>query len=1181
MKNSFLKRLFAVFLILMIMLQQVPGLYVHAGHTCPECNKWIDDGEYCQHCYRCMDCCNVAGWCDTCDICIECAITLDDTIHCKGCFEVCFANEDVSMCMECWKCADCCGDMVIDEWGGLCRDCFGGDPEALCPECEDRIIRDLDGNDMEDMGECGGHCFQCYEENHCPECLRCLLCDDLDWCETCEMCTECALSNGYHCEICEECILETEPCRDGGEHCRQCCEDKGWLCGNCDACTEALGRELCDYCGRCEDCQDGDYHCQECYECYENVDRCADGGEHCVDCCESNAWICSQCGHCTEATGLDKCEYCGLCSECCADNVYQIGGSGKCIADPKWKDEYDALHEAGNHVFVREYDENEHWWRCVYPGCSYEEEREKHDPNYHWKALEGGWGNNEGTEKCGCRKCDYDKALIRKVTGKTAYFEASPASVCMENGKTYKYDFKLVVIQPDGKKVTWDGGSVQAFELPKGETWPDDPAEVYNASFVDWPREAWTSSGSKKGEIDGKKNGLPRKNCVREYRLIFSNGLTGGDAFYCYSNSFKVTWAENHMHVFNLKHSIWLGSPDPSMIKNEGKDPLGRCHWRECECGFWLGLQDCIPVITASTGNCQDYGKTDYMCSVCGTKWTENNEASGSHVPTGILRDDEHRDANKHYDLCELCGVKLAEYDHDFDLRHSFKTCTTELRYYQCADCGLARAEKVDLSTPNHDYTDPVYADTVYHTRVCKKCGYVRREEHTYLTELHGMCKCGADPNSSFDISLKGTFCPHGSAEVVFGSGIDSSMYEVGWGIGSHTYGPSTTWTFSENDANAAYLVKLYAYTLNDEYVAPRTDGSSRQQAWSIPLIVFGYMDISGYDADCITDGVRAHKMCLGCGKMFDGSGNEIYDVSIPKTGHTYDNDCDASCNVCGAMRNVHHEWGTEYHSDADKHWTTCVKCGANGTANSHQFIAATVTVPAGCESQGEYKAKCSICGLEVTNMLPPTGHDLRYFEKTATCITEGWKMHYGCEACGLCFTDDTCTTKVSANEYRIPKDPANHVGGVMHHNKTHHWIKCQCGEQIEQEEHQFDDDLLCAVCGYQGTKSDTSGLIRWLILGLLILLLFIFLIIILLRKKKKKKEEQPADQDTNSDDGTKGKDSGDEDPHADRAGEMPADEAVPDSEEKAAYGSDREPAVEAGEGESGTADTENSAEDH
>ena len=45
MKNSFLKRLFAVFLILMIMLQQVPGLYVHAGHTCPECNKWIDDGD--------------------------------------------------------------------------------------------------------------------------------------------------------------------------------------------------------------------------------------------------------------------------------------------------------------------------------------------------------------------------------------------------------------------------------------------------------------------------------------------------------------------------------------------------------------------------------------------------------------------------------------------------------------------------------------------------------------------------------------------------------------------------------------------------------------------------------------------------------------------------------------------------------------------------------------------------------------------------------------------------------------------------------------------------------------------------------------------------------------------------------------------------------------------------------
>ena len=1116
MKKSFVKRLFAVFLILIMMLQQAAGLHVHAGHVCPECNEWIDDGEYCQHCYRCENCYSTVGYCDICEICLECAIALDDTIHCKGCFEVCFADESVSMCMECWRCADCCGDMVIDEWGGLCRDCFGADPEAVCPECEDRVIRDLDGNDMEDMGECGGHYYQCYEDNHCPECMRCLLCNDLDWCETCELCIECALSQGYHCELCEECIIETEPCKDGGEHCAQCCEENEWLCENCGACTEALGRELCEYCGRCEDCQDGDYHCQECGECYENVDRCADGGEHCIDCCESNEWICSQCGRCMEAYGYDKCEFCGLCSECCTDNSYQMGDGKECVANPKQKEEFEAKHDAGNHILVQKFDNKEHWYICVYPGCTYEEGREKHVPDYNWKSQEGGWGNNKGIESCSCKVCGYEKALQREASGKTAYFEISPASVWAENGKDVKYSYKLVVVQSDGKKVSWDKGSVLAFELRKGETWPENPAVPYNAAYDEWERSPRTAPSSGTGRIYGTRNDVPKKNCVREFRLIFYNGLEGDDAFYCYSKSFKVTWAENHLHTYNFKHGIWLGSPDPSRIKSEGKDPLGRCHWRECECGTWWGLEDCVPFITASTGNCQDNGTTDYMCSVCGQKWTEKNESTGAHVPTGILKDDDHRDANKHYDLCELCGVKLAEYDHNFEVKHTFKTCTTEVRYLQCKDCGIAKAEKVDLKTPNHDFSSPKYVDTVYHTRSCKKCGYVRKEEHKYLTELHGRCECGADPNSAFDVTLKGTFCPHGSAEVVFGSGVDASMYQVGWGIGSHTYGPSTNWTFSENDAGAAYLVKIYGYELNGEYVAPGTDGAYRQQVWSVPLIVFGYMDIPGYPADCVTDGVKAHKMCLGCGKMFDSNGNEISNVSIPKTGHTYDNDCDASCNVCGAMRDAHHEWGTEYHSNTEKHWNKCVKCGADGPAHSHHLIAAEVTVPASCESPGEYKAKCGVCGIEVTNTTPPTGHHLRYFEKTATCITEGWKMHYGCESCGLCYTDDTCTTKVSANEYKIPIDPDNHVGGVMHHNKTHHWIKCKCGTDIGKEEHQFNEDLLCTVCGYQGTKPDYSNLIKWLIIGLLILLLLIFLIIILLRKKKKKKEEEPpTDPDT------------------------------------------------------------------
>jgi hypothetical protein len=789
-----------------------------------------------------------------------------------------------------------------------------------------------------------------------------------------------------------------------------------------------------------------------------------------------------------------------------------MGDGSHCIADPKYKDEFEAKHASGVHILIPEYDDSEHWYVCAYPGCGHEEGREKHVPSYHWKALEGGWGNKKGTEKCGCKVCAYDSVLTREVEGKMAYFESSPASVCMENGKTYKYHFRLVVIGPNGKKATWNGGSVQAFELPKGKTWPSDPAEVFNASFTEWPREAVSSSGSVIGEVNGKKNGLPRTNCVREFRLIFSNGLQGDDAYYCYSEPFKVTWAENHMHVYNCKHGTWKTCPLPEYITIYGLDPDGNCHWFECECGQFWGVEKCTAIHTGSTGNCQQPGHSDYLCPKCGWKWTEKNLVPGPHQPTGVLKDDDHRDAEKHYDICALCGTKLAAYDHDFVVMSSFKTCTTETRYLRCDDCGYAKIDKKQLSKPNHDYASPIYADGVYHTCTCKKCGHVLKEKHAYKTEYHGRCRCGAEPNSGLEVSLKGTFCPHGHAEIVFGPGVDSSLYEVGWGIGGHTYGPSTRWDFSDNDANAGYLIKIYAYELNGALVAPRTDGSNRIQVWEMPLIVMGYMDIPGYPADCVNDGVMAHRMCLGCGKMIDGKGKTLTNVSIPATGHTYDSDCDPSCNVCGAMRDAHHEWGTAWYSDGTGHWNKCTRCGADGYRHSHSLTGVTVTVPASCESDGQYKGTCGVCGFQTTGILPATGHDLKYVERKPTCVSDGWKRHYGCEACGLCYTDETCSTQVSANEYRLPIDPDNHVGGELHHDAGSHWEKCRCGKDIKKESHRFGDDGVCTVCGYKKTGPDGKGIGKWLPFAIMLLLLLLIILLIFLLTRRKKKEDGAPD---------------------------------------------------------------------
>jgi len=801
-----------------------------------------------------------------------------------------------------------------------------------------------------------------------------------------------------------------------------------------------------------------------------------------------------------------------------------MGDSSHCIADPKWEEEHKAEHDAGNHVLIWNSDGNEHWAECVYPGCTYEKDRGKHVPDNIWRAKEGGWGDKPGTETCSCKACKRPDVVSRTVTGKRAFFEESPHSACIGNGERYYFTFDLKVVDSTGKEIKWDGGYVKVAELPKGETWPEDPRSLLVYPLSNIYIISSVSSASSKDSINGKKNGHARTKEVGTFRLVFSNGLEGEDAYAVYSDEFKVTWSDHHIHTFDYKRGTWKTSPNPAMIKDDGKDPDGYCHWQVCGCGVWWGIEDCTPVIISTNGDCQNPGTTTYMCSKCGRQWTEKNAATGAHVPTGVQKDDDHRDKDGHYDICKLCGEVLKEYPHNYKVLFTHKTCTEETKYYQCQDCGLGKAEKTALKTPNHDYTSPpVYIDGVYHERVCKKCGYVLKEKHEYLKDMHFTCDCGAVEGYPIACTLSGDLCPHGTAKLTLDSSMDPAMYEIGWTRGGHTYGPSDTWNFSDNDSGANYTVDVYAYYIDQQIVSPRTDGSVRSIVWSIPFHVYSYMDVKGYPADCVTDGVKDHRLCMGCGKMVDSKGNVLSSVKIPMTGHTYDNDCDRSCNVCGAMREAQHSWSTEYYSDSQQHWHECTKCGANGQMSDHHIIAAQISKPASCESDGLYVGKCSICGLTVSNTLPATGHMLRNFSREATCINEGWKTHFGCVSCRLCYSDDTASTQVSAAEYALPIDPNNHVGGDMHHNRTSHWIKCQCGEKLDMEDHVFDENYLCTVCGYQGTAPSFRGLIKWLIIGGIILILLILLIILLLLRKKKKKEEEtpPEGTDPGNEEGT------------------------------------------------------------
>ena len=274
-----------------------------------------------------------------------------------------------------------------DEWGA-----FNANIE--CPNCGiwwhrecssgDDAMSEIEDMISDDIKDCKQHCNECYEEAHCVLCHNCMD-EEGTWCE-CESkwCLECH-EDSWYCDICGSCMVYGEDLvrnhvntiPDLNYICDDCLADKDecslcgypvqlggyvvfdemgmdWcsecdLCGNCYAdlgcladaghCINCLvcGYEetVCEECNRCLDCAYGVTHCPECDTCFREegeIPWCPSGGEHCAFCCEENGWLCDGCGECTEARGLEFCDDCNLCEECCLAFSEELGCThGYCV----------------------------------------------------------------------------------------------------------------------------------------------------------------------------------------------------------------------------------------------------------------------------------------------------------------------------------------------------------------------------------------------------------------------------------------------------------------------------------------------------------------------------------------------------------------------------------------------------------------------------------------------------------------------------------------------------------------------------------------------------------------------------------------------------------------------------------------------------------------------------------
>ena len=432
---------------------------------------------------------------------------------------------------------------------------------------------------------------------------------------------------------------------------------------------------------------------------------------------------------------------------------------------------------------------------------------------------------------------------------------------------------------------------------------------------------------------------------------------------------------------------------------------------------------------------------TYYYSCVCGAKGTKTFE-SGELADHNYTKKDTSADYKKaeadcdsaaeYYYSCTGCGVKGTETFFDGkELEHTggTATCTEKAVCTRCSNpYGDVLPHTYDQKKEEADYlkseatcTTP---KTYYHSCVCGEKGTTtftvgetiahkftkQTESYKYLA-TSGSCTtkatyyyncevCGAKGTETFESKT----APSHSYSDEWSSDANNHWHECLYctskiSEGKHNPGPAATETTAQTCKDCGYVIKAalgHTHKYETKY---------------------------SYDA-------TKHWYACKCGDKKDA------------TAHTYDNDCDTTCNDCGYNRNVAHTFGTEYKCDANGHWYECTKCGIKDEVEAH--------IP-GAEATETAPQVCTACKYELHPMLEHT-----------------------------------------------------HKFGEWVNDENKHWHECPCGEKADEENHEYGEGVVtkeatkkeegsmtytCKDCGHEkieviekiakkGCKKDLSVLV-------------------------------------------------------------------------------------------------------
>ncbi|MBQ3000126.1 MAG: leucine-rich repeat domain-containing protein [Oscillospiraceae bacterium] len=208
-------------------------------------------------------------------------------------------------------------------------------------------------------------------------------------------------------------------------------------------------------------------------------------------------------------------------------------------------------------------------------------------------------------------------------------------------------------------------------------------------------------------------------------------------------------------------------------------------------------------------------------------------------------------------------------------------------------------------------------------------------------------------------------------------------------------------------------------------------------------------------EANCVEPGTKTYT-CTLC--------QEKREEELPiLTTHTYQNDCDTDCDICGLLRETTHSYDPIWHADETGHFYECTVCGDKKDENAHT---------PGPEATDTTPQTCTVCGYIVK---PALGHIHNFGTEWKADSTGHWHGCDGCEEKG------ESAAHSFENDCDADCTVCGYVRAVTHSYKTEwssdgekHWHECSiCGDKKDENAHipgaepTENAPQTCTACGY------------------------------------------------------------------------------------------------------------------